>query len=92
MGYSVYGEDIYVDESDYQKALDIISVLSTEAESTEPDTNETDSTESDTNEVIERIEEEYESTPFFKASRNVIRIILAIQVVLALLIYILTKQ
>jgi hypothetical protein len=77
MGYSVYGEDIYVDESDYQKALEIISVLS-------PDL--------DSDEVNESTQEEDENTPSDRTPRNVIRIILVIQVVLALLIYILTKQ
>jgi hypothetical protein len=30
MGYSVYGAGIYVDEADYDKAMDILSVLSPE--------------------------------------------------------------
>lgn len=37
MGYSVYGEDIYVDERDYEKALDIISILTPEESADETD-------------------------------------------------------
>jgi hypothetical protein len=40
MGYSVYGEDIYVDEGDYEKALDVISILTPEEDTEVSDTGE----------------------------------------------------
>lgn len=42
MGYSVYGEDIYVNEKDYQISLDLINSMSTNEERAEDEIEEAD--------------------------------------------------
>ncbi|SHK72506.1 Putative signal transducing protein [Anaerocolumna jejuensis DSM 15929] len=71
MGYSVYGEDIYVDRKDYEAALDLIGSLEPDKESVE--------NESIDKEAIETEEDQAEyKLPFYKNPRVVARIIVVI--------------
>lgn len=71
MGYSVYGEDIYVDRKDYEAALDLISSL-------EPDKESVDN-ESIDKEAMDAEEDQAEyKLPFYKNPRVVARIIVVI--------------
>ncbi len=69
MGYSVYGEDIYVDRKDYAAALDLISSLEPDKEANEFMDKEAADTEED--------QAEYK-LPFYKNPRVVARVIVVI--------------
>lgn len=92
MGYSVYGEDIYVDRKDYEAALDLINSL-------EPDKESIDSEAVDKDTIDENslVQEEYQDkykVPFYKNPRIIARIfvvIIGIYMILTGLIGILTK-
>ncbi|MGN6714963.1 putative signal transducing protein [Anaerocolumna jejuensis] len=71
MGYSVYGEDIYVDRKDYEAALDLIGSLEPDKESVE--------NESIDKEAMDAEEDQAEyKLPFYKNPRVVARIIVVI--------------
>jgi len=81
MGYSIYGEELYVDKSDYQRALDIIDDLSSDGSSEQPNGG-TESTEDS---------ESYSHVPFYKNPHVIARIILGIILGNIILAYILNR-
>lgn len=87
MGFSVYGAGIYVDEGDYEKALDILSVLSPDegsglAESEEVPEYETEDgagrLSEDESEEESGDEDSLDHVPFYKKPYIVARIILGV--------------
>lgn len=78
MGYSIFGEDIYVNKNDYEKAKELLDSLGNEQdiEITE------DSIPSDSMEIAED-----SVLPFYKNSQLVARILLAIVVVGGAIMY-----
>lgn len=93
MGYSVYGEDIYVDERDYERALDIISILTPEESDGEPAAEEAFRVTSDQTSETDPFEEatEEDTAPvgypvFYKNPRIVARIILGFMLAGALFV------
>jgi hypothetical protein len=91
MGYSVYGEDIYVDERDYEKALDIISILTPEEDADELDAEGTISEASDQTDSDYSSADADTTVPvaypvFYKNPRIVARIILGFMLAGALFV------
>ncbi len=92
MGYSVYGEDIYVDRRDYEAALELINSLKPDKVSMD-----TESVDMDTIDEKSIDQEEYQDEykiPFYKNPRIIARIfvvIIGIYMILTGIIGILTK-
>ncbi|BCN31343.1 putative signal transducing protein [Anaeromicropila herbilytica] len=77
MGYSVFGEDIYVDQTDYDRAKDILDELQLE--------------EDNENEVNDE-KEEVETLPFYRRPQIVARIILIVMVIEMIIVYIINHM
>lgn len=89
MGYSVYGEDIYVDRKDYEAALNLINSLEPDKESMDTESVDMDLTDKKSMDK----DDEYK-LPFYKNPRIVARIfvvIIGIYMILSGIIGILTK-
>jgi hypothetical protein len=92
MGYSVYGEDIYVDKKDYEAALDLINSLEPDKESMDTESVDEDSIDKKSMDK-EEYQDEYK-LPFYKNPRIVARIfvfIIGLYMILSGIIGILTK-
>ncbi len=95
-GFSVYGEDIYVDERDYQKANSIIEELRPD-ENSEQDILMDDQTDKadelndikTLDDIIKTKDDSYDNYPFYRNPRKLVRIYLAFSVIVAILIYLL---
>ncbi len=81
MGYSVYGEDIYVDKSDYSKALELLDFLATAPELTDEEYTGTDT---------------HEHVPLFrnpqKAARIIVFVAFGIPIIIMILSFILIRH
>lgn len=71
MGYSVFGEDIYVDEEDYEKAITIINDLSVAKSAEEVEDSQQDSQQDD-----QQDSQQDSHVVFFRNPKIVARIIL----------------
>lgn len=84
MGYSVYGQDIYVDEGDYDKALELLQILESTSDADEDPysfTSEENTIEATDIDTPDREEEAPLSYPvFYKNPTIVARIILGFMV------------
>lgn len=98
MGYSVYGEDIYVDRIDYEAALELINSLEPDIESIDTESMDKDSMNKedsiDTKSIDKEENQDEYKLPFYKNPRIVARIfvvIIGIYMILSGIIGILTK-
>ncbi len=83
MGYSVYGQDIYVDERDYENALELLQILEPINESEEsiaPTSSEADDSGVSEAYVPDQADEEAPAPAFFKNQTIVARFILGFMV------------
>lgn len=103
-GFSVYGEEIYVDESDFDKASEIVKELSPvqAQESDLEDAGEAEDTEEieqaedvdgkdDQEEALNKEEDSYQNYPFYRSPQTLARIFLIGAIGIAAVIYVLSK-
>jgi hypothetical protein len=93
-GFSVYGEEIYVDVRDYEKASIIIGELSPEQS---PEFDQEADPEADNKDDGEAAAEtgkadSYKNYPFYRNPRILARIFIITQIVIALLVYLITRR
>jgi hypothetical protein len=75
MGYSVYGQDLYVDEGDYQRAIELLNEVLDDEEAVEAEEEELNSTT-----------EKHVKKPLYLRGRTVIRIVLLSYVLIIILV------
>ena len=97
-GFSVYGEEIYVDERDYKKASEIIDELSAvqnaEFMNEEEVGQNADTLNEEDSEIVEdddKDEDFYKNSPFYRNPRILVRIYLLLFIGICILLYIFNK-
>lgn len=85
-GFTVYGQDVYVDEKDYEKASEIIKELSAGQ-----DFEYSDEIENEISDDEDKEEDIYKDDPFFRNPYKLMRVFLISIILISVLIFLFMK-